>query len=147
MDSNWVTILIAMFVAYIAWQQHELAKDRLKLDLFDKRFTVYLAVKSALSELGGMRQSDTSFFYRFRSETQDGLFLFDDRIENFITKIGSLILDYDTALAELEGNLSAEDRKKFEAQKRELRRQAHEESKGLKDVFSPYLKFDRWSKP
>ncbi len=35
-----VTLALGGFGAYIAWRQHYLAKQKLKLDLFDKRFAV-----------------------------------------------------------------------------------------------------------
>lgn len=37
-----VTFAIGMFGGYIAWRQWRTAQDKIQLDLFDKRFSVYL---------------------------------------------------------------------------------------------------------
>src|SRR5690606_34542931 len=102
--------------------------------------------KNALSEMSKMRESDVQFFLRFRRDTQDGLFLFDQSVEDYIAKIEDLILDYDRVLSELEGDPSTEDKRELQREKRELLNQAQEESKTVRDAFAPYLKFERWSK-
>lgn len=39
-----LTPVIACVVAYIAWQQYRTAEKKLRLDLFDRRYQLYLAV-------------------------------------------------------------------------------------------------------
>lgn len=37
------SIIIAGIVAYIAYQQYEINRQKLKLDLYDRRFKIYIA--------------------------------------------------------------------------------------------------------
>lgn len=63
---GWVTILsalatptLAIFAIYIAWRQHQTAKEKIKLDLFDRRFALFQIVeKSILSVLQNGKASD-----------------------------------------------------------------------------------------
>ncbi len=43
-------IVIGAAVVYIAWQQHQTNKNRLKMELFDRRYKVYDAVITVLTE-------------------------------------------------------------------------------------------------
>lgn len=40
------TVLIAGAIACIAWRQHKTAHDKLRLDLYEKRFQIYSKLKS-----------------------------------------------------------------------------------------------------
>jgi len=40
-----IATLIAAIVAWTSFQQHQISKAKLKLDLFEKRFSVYKAVE------------------------------------------------------------------------------------------------------
>ncbi|HEV2293707.1 MAG TPA: hypothetical protein VGR35_07615 [Tepidisphaeraceae bacterium] len=41
----WLTPLIACLAVWIAFQQFRVARNKLRLDLYEKRFKVYSAVK------------------------------------------------------------------------------------------------------
>ena len=43
------TVLIAVFAAYTAFQQYQVSKNKLKLDLFEKRFSVFVGTRMFLS--------------------------------------------------------------------------------------------------
>lgn len=43
--------IIAMLAALIAFRQFQIARNKLKLDLFDKRMEVYSAVREALGNI------------------------------------------------------------------------------------------------
>ena len=53
MDDVWklLTILLAGFAAYIAFQQFRLGREKFKLDLFEKRFAVFDATRKFLSTI------------------------------------------------------------------------------------------------
>jgi hypothetical protein len=52
-DSFWkaVRVLLAVGGVYIAYQQFRFGRERLKLDLFEKRFAVFAAVSRFLSTI------------------------------------------------------------------------------------------------
>ena len=87
---NWflsaLVALVAMCAAWVAFQQMVIARRKLNLDLFDRRFTIYLATEaffiSCLNHEGGTEE-DTSRFY---NATRAAPFLFDDEIVGFLEK-------------------------------------------------------------
>ncbi len=48
------TAIIGTIVAWIAWRQWKTAHEKVKLDLFDRRFAVFMDVREIVSQ-GGMR--------------------------------------------------------------------------------------------
>ncbi len=44
-----LTPMIAVAIAYVAWQQHKTNKRRLRFELYEKRFAIYVAVVDFLS--------------------------------------------------------------------------------------------------
>ena len=40
-----LTILIAIFLPYVAYRQYRLDREKFKLDLFEKRFAVFVATR------------------------------------------------------------------------------------------------------
>jgi len=43
------TLIVGLAVAIIAWQQWRVAKDKLRLDLFDRRYKVFEATRTFLT--------------------------------------------------------------------------------------------------
>lgn len=66
----WISILqglltptMAAFGGYIAWQQWKTEQNKLRLDLFDRRFLVFQALRDFMSEVRSRgRVSDRSLF-------------------------------------------------------------------------------------
>jgi hypothetical protein len=44
-----VTLLVSCALAFIAWQQWQVARNKLRLDLFDRRYRVYDATRKFLT--------------------------------------------------------------------------------------------------
>ena len=86
-----VAIVAACIAGYIALRQWWTARDRLRFDMFERRFAVYEAVKKIINtatQHGGVAQEDLNAFY-------DGIrgaeFLFDGDTRAFIMNIGQMI--------------------------------------------------------
>lgn len=81
------TLAIASFVAYIAWQQYKTASDKLKLDLYDRRYKVYRGLMDFLGE--GVREPRVpkEAFGKFFTTTHEGRFLFGDDIKGFLVQV------------------------------------------------------------
>jgi hypothetical protein len=84
------TVAVAFFAALIAFGQWWTARQKLVLDLFEKRFQVFMDLRSIASEalqLGKIQQHKgliNEVFARSR-------FLFDDDINDELTKMYSLV--------------------------------------------------------
>jgi hypothetical protein len=89
-----VAIVVGCVAAYVAYRQYKTAKDKLRLDLFEKRYTIYLEVKAILANTlqhGTVTYEEISDFYR---KVRSAELLFGPEIEAFIellrTKLNSL---------------------------------------------------------
>jgi hypothetical protein len=64
--SGLLTPVIALIAAYVAWRQWQTAKDRLRLDLFDRRLAIYNAAFDfirSISLSGGVDQDELRNFW------------------------------------------------------------------------------------
>jgi hypothetical protein len=77
-----LTPLIAIFAGYIARQQWRTAKNKLKLDLFDRRMTIYTAVESALHTMVRRHKIDAESLAHLRS-AREAKWLFNDEIAEY----------------------------------------------------------------
>src|SRR5450755_2316417 len=90
---EWITVLAALltpvlaaFGAYIAWQQWRTNRNKLKLDLFERRFTVYDAAIQLINSIlraGKVDQADLNIFV---SRTRSAAFTVGGKIENYLNK-------------------------------------------------------------
>jgi hypothetical protein len=82
-----VAIVVGCIAAYIAYRQFKTANDKLRLDLFEKRYAVYREVRAVLA--GTMQEETVSYeqvleFYR---KVRGSEFLFGREIEIFIEHV------------------------------------------------------------
>ncbi|HEF4768679.1 hypothetical protein [Burkholderia multivorans] len=118
------TILISAYVAWIAYQQHRTNREKLRLDLYDRRFGVYTAsidfyhVLSSYDEANEQHQEAHRAFVKAMRESR---FLFgqDSEIVSILEEMhtrAARIMGYKTHGKELHDSDPHESRKWFEAQ-------------------------------
>jgi len=81
-----ITGLIAL---YIAWMQWRTNKNRLRLELYDRRYKVYSALQGFLSyviHVGNIQLSDV---VRFNGETAGSEFLFGEEVRGYLRDISA----------------------------------------------------------
>lgn len=81
------TLIVGLFVAFIAWQQWRVAESKLRLDLFDRRYKVFEATRQFVA--GIMREatfSDAQLF-AFYAATSDAKFLFGEDVVDYLKQI------------------------------------------------------------
>jgi hypothetical protein len=98
------TVIIGAIVAYIAWRQARTAREKLVLDLFDRRFAWYFSVReSLLKPLDADRATVSAAFVSLMRLHEEGKFLFNDSVlEGFPPALDDLMawsialeIDYD----------------------------------------------------
>ena len=144
--SEWTTMaliaaIIAFGVALISLQQWLLAKEKFKLDLFEKRFAILKAVESYLSDTIVSRKGSIERVQQFYANTMTANFLFDEDIINFAEKLkvkGLNLKDLDNVIEALP---EGDERHEAVRQKVEILCEFLDIQLQLKDKFSPYLKF------
>jgi hypothetical protein len=79
----WLTAFIATVVAVIAFLQWQTAREKVLLDLFDKRFAIYDELRAVVAKhlQTGISQTDT---FDFARAAQRAKFLFGPEVQNFL---------------------------------------------------------------
>ncbi|HUS44913.1 MAG TPA: hypothetical protein VM219_02645 [Phycisphaerae bacterium] len=139
-----LSLLIAAVVACIAYWQHSLAKERFKLDMFEKRFAVYKATQRFLSVIFRDGKVDLEKLSEFRRDTQDATFLFGQEIPAYLKRLDVQALNLVAINDRLRGLQVGEERSRLCREKTGLLHALIGELPNLKNVFASYLKFDKW---
>jgi hypothetical protein len=136
-----LTILVAILVAYVAYNQFVLAKDKFKLDLFEKRFAIYQGVQSFLSDILRGANVTNERIVQFRQETQNSIYLFQDDIPIYLDQVANKAI-------ELYVNGTKQKTSEVIRIQTELLSWFADQITGqnprLIKNFSPYLKFQTW---
>ncbi|WP_321959296.1 hypothetical protein [Burkholderia cenocepacia] len=119
------TFVIGSIAAYIAFRQYRVAHAKFKLDLFEKRYAIYLKTVEMISRIAMGRPLNSLEGAKFRGQTADAPFLFDSGIATFIHDIS------------VKADMSNEERKDHEDW-------ATENLETVADRFMPYMDMRDW---
>lgn len=145
LGSIFVALVVGLIAAWIAYQQWRVGRAKFKLDLFDKRYEVYLTVWTYLTFIA---DEPSPALEKIRAELNNAIpkarFLFDAEIEQFANECQTRGIAMRRAYVAMK---QANDDSKREA----LSKAYQDEDKWmrgqlltLKDRFSKYLAFDGW---
>lgn len=137
-----VTFFVSLATFSVAALQFILAREKFKLDSFDKRFAVFKAIETFFNDAIRDRHVTTENLVKFDTGTQTASFLFPDEIVKFIAEIrekGNVL----TVLRSKHQEHQPGSSERHDYVERELKilNEFIDLSKTLKDRFSPYLKF------
>jgi hypothetical protein len=128
-------------VVAIAWQQWRVAENKLRLDLFDRRYKVYDATKKFLAVIIREATCTDSQLFEFNVGTSDAEFLFEADLVAYLAQIRKRALHMRTA-QQLFEPLPVGDERSRHVQA------AHDDLSWLSDqitamtkAFTPYLGF------
>lgn len=139
-----IATLVAIIVASTGYQQHLLAREKLKFDLFEKRFSIYKGVQRFLSVILSNATYSMDDLFEFRRSTQDGTFLFRKDIPAYISEIDSKALKFKSTAEQLKDIPKGDKRNELVQANMQLLTELTDELPRLKEVFAPYLRFDKW---
>jgi len=141
-----VAVVVGTIAAYIAWRQWRTAHDRLRFDLYEKRFAVYEATKK-LSDaatmhvdpkaLHGSRVSAENL-HAYLNTIRGSQFLFDGDARKFLVDIQDMIWEATNTLARL-GRSPRHDPVDTELEQLPILRFLAGHNKTLEDLFKPYI--------
>jgi hypothetical protein len=121
-----------------------LAKEKFKLDLFEKRLAIYRAVELFVYKAVVTREVTNGDFQEFNRDTQTISFIFGEDITTFVSAIRNKIRDARFLKDEFDKMPQGETRhakyKEYEALQLEL----YDINNILTTTFEPYLKFHNW---
>ncbi len=78
--SGLLTPLVAVIAVYIAWQQYRIQHYSLRNQLYERRYVVFKAFMSFLSEIIRQRKSDYQRVGQFYAEASEADFLFPESV-------------------------------------------------------------------
>lgn len=126
-------------MAWIAWQQKHVAAQKLKLDLFDRRYRVFDATRKMLEIIVINRQVKPPEILEFRIATSDSQFLFGNDVIRFVEDLAKMANDLGHIQVQIqEEPVGPERHQHFEAKTRALDYFA-DRLGALGKTFAPYL--------
>jgi hypothetical protein len=136
--------VVALFAVSIAWRQYKMAKDKLKLDLFDRRYRVYRALMDLFTEISNKGTVTLADLGTFSRESDQKRFLFKDDLIEYITAVRQKALDLKRLDDTIEKGKEEEARAKAIDEKLELERWFDAQIDGIAaQKFSEYLDFKK----
>ncbi len=148
----WIDILklvvgavIAGLAAYIAYQQFQVARTKLRLDLYEKRYKVYTALQQfILKALQKVKVKEEDFFI-LHAEIAEAKFLFGPDVVDYITLVRRKVSTYQGLRDRMYGGEPLEvgdARNKVVAEEAAIYKWLdQQQTDGAPEVFKPYLDF------
>jgi hypothetical protein len=140
------TFALSVAVGIVAWLQWRLARSKLRLDLFDRRYKIYETTSKFVDSINNDPEHVDSYLNDFNAGTWNAGFLFDADVVNYIQVVREKAVHMRTAhtLYEAEERKTQPDEaarvrniKGYEADRAWLVKQAT----AMTTTFAPYLGF------
>lgn len=142
------TLAVGCAVAFIAWQQWQLARNKLRLDLFDRRYKVYDATRKFLAIFARDYTFTDSQLGEFAADTSEAEFLFGSDVVDYLAQIRTGALDRRTRRERAHQEvlqMPADEQAHQHAKAAEAEQQMwlDEQITAMTKTFTPYLGFSR----
>ncbi len=137
-----IGVVIAAIVAYIAWQQHKTNRDKLRLDLYDRRFKVFDRVKIFVTDVFLEQRVSEEQLGQYRGATAEATFLFKDDILEYLKDVTKKAYELQRVNRAIKTNLSQEKHRQATDNQRVLLKWFGAQSAGgCVKRFKEYLRF------
>jgi len=145
-----LTLVIGLLAILIAYWQHRTGKDRLRLDLYEKRFSVYITFRNVVLEIQKEGAISSEGLAEFFAKIIESDFLFKKDIIEYKNEFRDKLIRLQASQNELESLLhtyqTKENKhlwKKPANEKKELFLWFSEQHEEIKNRFDKYLNFKR----
>jgi hypothetical protein len=135
------TMLVGFAVGFIAWQQWQISRNKLRLDLFGRRYMVYDATRKFLAVIVQSSRFDNSQLFEFYAGTSDAEFLFDADVVDYLAQIRKRALNMRTHQKVYEPLPIGDERSRHVKAEDDQLLWLCEQITAMKTVFTPYLGF------
>ncbi len=147
---NWVTIMsafispiVAIVVTYIAIQQYKLQKNKLRLDLFEKRYEIYKNAEIFINQIVVNGCVDSIEMQTFFLNTKDKYFLFGRDVNEYLNELYKNAIKLSELSFELEALPVGKERNEKCENKSKLFTYFCEQRKEIAKNFAKYLIVDK----
>lgn len=134
--------MIAVVAVYVAWQQLNTNRRKLKLDLFDRRYVAFEAIGEFIGSILTSGKVQQGKEFQFLVDTKAVSFLFDKEISEFVSEIYRKAVHLHALDAELGETTGNEERAANIEAQRVIKDWYGDALQGLQGRFSRYLKID-----
>ena len=143
----WIPILgalltptITIAAALIAWQQWLTNRNKLKLDLFDRRYVYYEAARELIARILTSGKATDQVTFEFLHKTRGARFIVGEAIATYFDKqLYSKAIDLNCLDAELEGIGVGPERAANVRKQSEIKKWFNDQHKVLDELFRPQL--------
>ncbi|MCX7355687.1 MAG: hypothetical protein NTY59_12830 [Alphaproteobacteria bacterium] len=139
-----LTPIVAAFGAFIAWQQYKLGKQKIKLELFEKRWVILQAVRTFLGLVARDAAIDSEEVLQLRRKTFDAKFLFGEEISEYIDSIFKKGIELHTTEMMLKGMPVGDERSKLVNANTALVTWLMSQLTAMEDKFLKYFNFRKF---
>lgn len=144
--ATFVTLIIGSIAGAITFRQYQVAKAKLKLDLFDKRYSIFNKAWLAMSSAATLRLTvpkDDELITPFNLLLPEAVFLFGKEIEDYLNELSKHFTQLHRGAKYIP--ISAEDEAKNTALVQASQTYFIEQVRqGAKARFGVYLGFENW---
>src|SRR5262249_16004541 len=146
MDDVWkgLTLVVGLGVVYVAFQQYRLAREKLKLELFEKRFAVFAAARAFLSFILVEAKAPIGKLFEYRGSVAEASFLFGEEITGYLDEIDKKALRFHTTNQIMGQRPVVPNHAQIIEENSALLAWLVDQLPQLKVRFAPYLKFKTW---
>lgn len=131
---------IAIFGTILTYKQWRSAQNKLKMELFEKRYSIYDSSKRFLLLVLGSNKTDDEIFFKFRTSTYEAKWILNENIALYLDKqIWDEAINLQTLQAELEGVPAGEERTKNLQSQRDIKHRLQSQFELLDKKFTPFL--------
>lgn len=138
-----LTPVVAIVGSYIAWRQSRTAQNKLKLDLFEKRFAVYHKARTMLGEVMTKGKLSDVGLYEYGAGVREAKWIMDDDVANYLgEELWNKAVQLQTYDAELDGLPVGDKRTQLVHQRAELKKWFNVQYLVLDAKVSKFLKLN-----
>ena len=146
-DPHWTTYLTALLTptvavigSLVAYRQWVLARNKLKLDLFERRFAVYEAARNLLASIMTSGKAKDAEIFKFMVATREAKWVLNPAVAEYLDKqLYHMALELQALSAELDGVPIGEERTSNVRRQGEIKKWFLEQYDVLDSHFSSFL--------
>ncbi|MDO8433282.1 MAG: hypothetical protein Q7S58_12820 [Candidatus Binatus sp.] len=141
-----LTLVIAVVAVNIARQQSKTSAEKLKFDLFDKRYRVFEEILTLLKIMYPKGTVELIDIATFNGRTVESKFLFGNEIVEYIKQISDHAQTLETVNSEMRDALNGvlgSDRLKLVQERREVMQWVRDQFNVVGEKFKKYLDFTK----
>lgn len=135
--------VVAIMGAIIAYRQWRTAQNKLKLELFERRFAVFDAARKLIGSIMGSGRATDEKVFEYLTGTREAKWLLDKDVAKYLDEeLYHKVVDLQALHSELEGLPVGPERTANVQKQSELKKWIYKQYEVLDEKFSKYLQLE-----